>query len=291
MALTISYKIKMYNKESLRYEHNPQTLRKGKEAKPLMEIPHFHDEIEIIYSLGHVSLSFTGNTSERLEPGSVYIAFPNQIHFYQSINSEMYMILIVSSSFLFSLTPDLKNFIPVNNVVKDFDDMRIKKTFLTLFETSGKYSEIIQNAIALQIFGLIMQKIQLKPRTETNNITCKLLEYCASNFDKDITLDSVSDNLNINKYYVSKLFNNVIGQSFKDYINYIRVKKSCKLLSDTDVKITEISERCGFGSVRTYNRAFLKFLNTTPQEYRKNLKDLPYNNTPQLSASETEDRA
>ena len=55
---------------------------------------------------------------------------------------------------------------------------------------------------------------------------------------------------------------------FNDYINSLRVSAASRYLSGTDKSITEISELVGFGTSRTFNRAFLKQFGKSPSEYR-----------------------
>ena len=64
--------------------------------------------------------------------------------------------------------------------------------------------------------------------------------------------------------------------SFNNCINTFRINKSCDLLGETDKKISEISEEVGFGSIRTFNRAFMEIMNLTPLEYRTQTKNTDY---------------
>ena len=70
--------------------------------------------------------------------------------------------------------------------------------------------------------------------------------------------------------------NDQLGMSFNNCINTFRIHKSCDLLSETDKKISEISEEVGFGSIRTFNRAFMEIMNLTPLEYRTQTKNTDY---------------
>ena len=52
----------------------------------------------------------------------------------------------------------------------------------------------------------------------------------------------------------------------------LRVSAACELLLETRGRIADISEEVGFGSIRSFNRAFLKIMGRTPKEYRENVK-------------------
>jgi AraC-like DNA-binding protein len=59
---------------------------------------------------------------------------------------------------------------------------------------------------------------------------------------------------------------------FNDYINSLRVSNACKYLVKSEKSITEISEIVGFNTLRTFNRAFVKQMGTTPSKYRNEKK-------------------
>lgn len=59
------------------------------------------------------------------------------------------------------------------------------------------------------------------------------------------------------------------GYSFTDLINLTRVEESIKLLLDSDMSISEISEEIGFSHVRYYNKNFKVYYGCTPLQYRK----------------------
>ena len=79
----------------------------------------------------------------------------------------------------------------------------------------------------------------------------------------------MEEELHLSKYYISHLFGSKIGTGFNDYINALRVSEACRYLRRTNKSITEISALVGFGTLRTFNRAFFKQVGMSPSEYRK----------------------
>ena len=66
-----------------------------------------------------------------------------------------------------------------------------------------------------------------------------------------------------------KIFTN---KKMGDYINELRVKDAAKRLVETDDNVISIAFSVGFDSLRTFNRVFPKFMNMTPEKYRKEFK-------------------
>ena len=94
-------------------------------------------------------------------------------------------------------------------------------------------------------------------------------EYIKNNFDKDITLESVSQRINMSKTYFSKKFLKITGFGFKEYLINIRLKEAAVMLIDTDLSINEIAEKCGFRNSNYFGDVFRKFKGVSPSVYRK----------------------
>jgi len=84
-----------------------------------------------------------------------------------------------------------------------------------------------------------------------------------------LTRDSLVERLGTNKDLFIEAFQHCFGLSFTEYINNLRLKDSITLLEQSDLSIEEISDKVGFGTVRTFQRQFQSKYNMSPKEYRK----------------------
>jgi AraC-like DNA-binding protein len=102
----------------------------------------------------------------------------------------------------------------------------------------------------------------------------KIDGYVLSNqrfLDPKISMELLSEELNISTSHFSKVVNSVSKQNFSDYINSYRVEQSKKLLADPafeNYTIVAIGLECGFNSKSTFYTAFKKFTSQTPTEFR-----------------------
>ncbi|MGH1385697.1 helix-turn-helix domain-containing protein [Kordia sp.] len=90
--------------------------------------------------------------------------------------------------------------------------------------------------------------------------------------DAKLSLEQLSEELEISAGHLSKLINNCSEYNFSDYINSLRVAQAKALLKDDDFDnytIVAIGLECGFNSRSTFYTAFKKFTDLTPSEYRK----------------------
>lgn len=59
-----------------------------------------------------------------------------------------------------------------------------------------------------------------------------------------------------------------MGVTPSDYLAYVRLDMSCRLLVETTLPVDKFARRCGVGSGRQLAKLFRKHLGVTPTEYR-----------------------
>lgn len=98
----------------------------------------------------------------------------------------------------------------------------------------------------------------------------RIIRYMHKNYMKDITQQSISEELFFHTSYISSLINKYTGHNFSYLLDYIRIRNSVELLlSDPDMSIAEISVLVGYQNERRIYAAFRKRLNMSPGELRK----------------------
>ena len=108
---------------------------------------------------------------------------------------------------------------------------------------------------------------------KANQIIQRVKKYIQHNYmTYDLSLDTVSDILNINPSYLSSLFKKCTGVNFVDYITDIRIRNAKKLLSDPLRSASEIADIVGYESASYFSRAFKKNTGMTPTEYRRSIR-------------------
>ncbi len=85
----------------------------------------------------------------------------------------------------------------------------------------------------------------------------------------DISLDSVSEILQINSSYFSVLFKRSFGVNFLDYLTELRMNAAKELLRDPYRSTAEVAGMVGYESPNYFARAFKKKTGLTPTEYRR----------------------
>ena len=84
-----------------------------------------------------------------------------------------------------------------------------------------------------------------------------------------ITRDYMIECIGTNRELFVEAFMLCFKMPFPDYINSLRLKDAVILLQQSDLSIDAISEKTGFGTVRTLQRQFQVKYNMSPSDYRK----------------------
>ncbi len=88
--------------------------------------------------------------------------------------------------------------------------------------------------------------------------------------DKNLSLESLAEDLGTNRTYVSRAVNSIAGMSFSRYVNRYRISDSLELLSDPDnnIRMKDLAEQVGFTSDSTFSKIFKRETGMSPKEFR-----------------------
>ena len=80
-----------------------------------------------------------------------------------------------------------------------------------------------------------------------------------------ITYRNAVQFMNMSDAYFSRYFKRQAGMTFSQYLNVVRIEKAVQLLdSAPTMKITDVILRCGFNTIRSFNRGFREVTGFTP---------------------------
>lgn len=116
----------------------------------------------------------------------------------------------------------------------------------------------------------LVQEIWMGTQKSTYRYVEIALQYMHENYhNSSLGIQEVADYVHIHSTYLSKIFNELQGESFTSWLNKLRVEKAKELLLQTDMPVKDIGFHCGFNTVQSFNRVFKKVAQETPSEYRK----------------------
>lgn len=243
---------------------------------PLSCPAHMHYHVELIYMKNGETRAFIDTDEYTLHSGELLVVFPNQVHRFEDIKpGPEYELFIINPDLAPEISASFANQEPENAIIKDIEQNQrvilLIKILADAFHFPQASREILMHGYMLSFFGELLEMMTFKSaKSEESRAIRSIVKFCSKNFKRDISLSLLEENLHLSKYYISHLFSDKLGISFTDYVNFLRVSEACRMLRIGDSSITEIAYSVGFGTLRTFNRAFMKQLGCPPSEYRKN---------------------
>ncbi len=139
------------------------------------------------------------------------------------------------------------------------------------FFASYRYPEFTQKTMPVLSAG--SKKAAMLSSIDVPSILSRLEKIIATEEgfrDQNITVQSLSTQLEIQNHQLSRILKDYLGYNFRSYINQKRLEEAKRLLTGkTEMSIIDIAYAVGFNSKSSFNAAFSKDTGLTPSNYRK----------------------
>lgn len=139
------------------------------------------------------------------------------------------------------------------------------------------FRSMIERSIVTQIAVLLYRQWGLKKRKNGSSSMSQQMydikEYIDGHYQEDLDLKRLSEQFYLHPVTISKEFSRCIGQPPIKYINSVRICEGARLLENTQESVTDIAGLCGYDSVNTFIRQFRAIMETSPLQYRKQMKN------------------
>lgn len=93
--------------------------------------------------------------------------------------------------------------------------------------------------------------------------------FIENNYMRPLTLERAARDNGFSRSRFCARFKELMGTTFVSYVNGMRIKRACSLLSRTPLSITEIAGTIGFSDLAYFNRQFRRRTGMTPTEWRR----------------------
>lgn len=98
----------------------------------------------------------------------------------------------------------------------------------------------------------------------------KALQFIDENLDTNLSLETISKVACFSPFHFHRIFKAITNETLNSYINRKRIEKVASVLTHKpEVSITELSLLFGFNSNSSLTRAFKKYYNISPSEFRR----------------------
>lgn len=247
---------------------------------------HFHTWWEILYIASGERTFFFGNKIINVTKGDFLVIPPGVFH--RGINKKSESCSLFNIFFDFSSEKKgTAGFVRgAVSILKKMESciqlpVEIQEKLHPLFEKmeeeyekKGENYVFLVRAILMEILVLVSRqknsgKSLVQPSHEMSKNFSEILEWVNAYYTEDVSLSDTAKKFNITEEHLSRSFKENTQFNFVEYVNNLRIAKSCNLLMNSELSVLEIAMKCGFGSLSQYGRWFRKLTGRTPMRYRK----------------------
>lgn len=242
---------------------------------------HRHYEIEIVYSIKGSYKIILNNEPYLLKEGMMIFIPGFSPHEAIATEENSTQLLIEAGPLFLGDFFDNISSINLENPVLDLNEndfgQKVQKLLNEIIEAKKEFSvsnELIICGNVTKLFGYFAEKSLISSNSKNNKNTTriknieKVLDLIHYNFNENITIEKAALVSGYGKSNFCKIFKNITGVSFHQYLNNYRVDRSKFYLKNSDMAVFEISEAVGFNDSKTFCRVFKEITTQTPLEYK-----------------------
>lgn len=284
------YETKIHGSRDFPYAIYKAVLPKFFSSYPL----HWHEELEIIYvKKGKICVTVENNDIIAGE-GELAVIHPQTIHSIKQYNDEkaVYYNVLFRLSLLESTGGDIcrskylepiysKQLIMPEYIGKDNPLLdKISPLIDTLTENPPQFSADKEFLIKAKVFEIMHYLKDScisadKSERELSGFYEKLktsLLYLEDNYAENISVADAAAMSNFSSSYFSKLFRELTGSSFTQYLKNYRLERAAEKIRDNGMRVSEAAVSCGFENLSYFTRAFREKFGVTPKDFKKGIR-------------------
>jgi AraC family L-rhamnose operon regulatory protein RhaS len=252
---------------------------------------HSHKFYEFVYVESGFCSHFINNKVHILFPGCLFGMKPFDTHEYYNVkhtciyNCLFYPEAIEESFLQFSQLPGLDQVFSSsgsNNWLNLYINPVFQTEVVTLLIKMSKECEEEKSGFIMMLKSQLTELLILLSRAyehgqidlnnekylKVNNVL-RITEYINENYSKPLSVEMLAEIADMNVDYFSRTFKKAIGMTPIYYLNIVKISRAYNMLIDSDMSVSEISEKVGIDDPNYFSRLFKMIIRKTPSEVRK----------------------
>ena len=252
---------------------------------------HYHDRYEIGICENSEGIFISEGIFYPISKGDLVFIAPYQLHYSRSLSIDhpcicrfAYLKSHVIEQFITYAMPEDAPQVPLSKltssvpaVIRASEHPIAAARLLEIFELCKKNTDNRDALLALKLSAFILEAQPFfddiskhsSISSETDDVVATVSEYLTLNYNTNETAKELAARCFISESQLRRRFLAVYGMPPIAYRNHLRCKIAAKLLTQTRLSISEISERIGYTSMSDFYRAFIKHYGIPPSAYRK----------------------
>ena len=228
---------------------------------------HSHDCFELDYFIeGRGEYSING-FNYQVEPGALFLNSPADFHHIRVFGAKwvtvMFPCAVFEPELLYALfQPNRDPFFLIPEKDRVLLEQLLNET-IELAEKKPKDALHFLRCVLVKAFQLTSPQ-KKHPHSHVQAAIVYILEH----FRTGITLSATAEHIGLAPAYLSSLFKQEVGQTFKEYVDNLRFYYAAHLLHTTDHPASEVCAFAGFNDYVNFSRRFRQKFGKSPRNLR-----------------------
>jgi len=242
--------------------------------------PHTHNHTELFFIVSGKGQFLIQDQMFPVDVNKLVIINPNILHTEVSLNAQPLEYIVLGISGIELATSENSN--DQFCILDPFESVEFSSCLRNILREmelkNTGYEDICQAYMEILIIRLMRNTaltVQVEPQVTSGNRQCAAIKrYIDLHFKEPLTLEQLSEEAHMNKYYLSHAFKREYGVSPINYLISRRIDESKYLLAETDLSMSQIAQLLGFSSLSYFSQVFRKAHGSSPMEFRQNSKSI-----------------
>ena len=250
---------------------------------------HNHDFFELVYVVKGTAVHTLNSTEGMLTEGDYFIVDYGSVHSYsRSLDFTLINCIFLPEVIDETLTgcrsldellhgcliryyTSIPGETPVDRIFHD-ENGRIKQLIMGMLEEYEEreegYAEVFRCRLIELLILTLRKGIHENQKHPKHRAVLDVIQYVDRNYQNYVNLGEFCRQYHYTLSYISRIFRQETGLSFREYLQKVRIEKSCQLLAGSDMRIGEIAQAVGYEDKKFFNSVFKRIVKMTPREYR-----------------------
>lgn len=245
---------------------------------------HWHEAMEILFCLnGEVTIHVDHETIT-LSRNQLIVFDSREVHsIHSGSNLYMFLCIHVDKKQLSVYCPDLELYhircrpVPLNDpkstqyihlcqLAHDLTRTNIENESTSAMRSDG--TALLMLADMIRYFSVYSPPTADTMPKQPNDTIREIITYVNEHYMEKISLDDMASQTGFSREYFCRFFKQHMGITFLRYLNEVRISHAGRLLTTTDLPVSEVMNKSGFTNQTIFNRLFKELYGMTPRQAR-----------------------
>ena len=245
---------------------------------------HWHEAMEILFCLNGEVTIHVGHDTVHLSHNQLIVFDSKEVHsIHSGSNLYMFLCIHVDKKQLSVYCPDLElysikcrplplddpkstQYIHLCQLAHDLTRTNIKDESTSAMRSDG--TALLMLADLIRYFSVYSPPGTAVTQKQPNDTIREIITYVNEHYTEKLSLDDMAAQTGFSKEYFCRFFKQHMGITFLRYVNEVRISHAGRLLSATNLPVSEVMAESGFTNQTIFNRLFKELYGMTPLQSR-----------------------